>query len=107
MPLHALTEDNLPAASPDLLRAMVKTFADAFRPPEADTLSGAEYGQVSDERVNQILLHVEILPRTTPATVESTRPRGGITETTPDTPSLRCTQTLALTSRNTKVLLEY
>lgn len=30
LPLHALTEDNLAAASPDLLRAMVKTFADAL-----------------------------------------------------------------------------
>ncbi|MGW4659410.1 transposase, partial [Streptomyces sp. NPDC004279] len=44
LPLHALAEDNLAAASPDLLRAMVKTFADA--------LCNAEYGQVSDERVN-------------------------------------------------------
>ncbi|MYS25324.1 hypothetical protein GTW78_35910 [Streptomyces sp. SID4948] len=30
LPLHALTEDNLAAASPDRLRAMVKTLADAF-----------------------------------------------------------------------------
>ena len=30
VPLHALAEDNLAAASPDLLRAMVKTFADAL-----------------------------------------------------------------------------
>ncbi|WP_438306904.1 hypothetical protein ACSHXN_44825 (plasmid) [Streptomyces sp. HUAS TT11] len=30
LPLHALAEDNLAAASPDLLRAMVKTFADAL-----------------------------------------------------------------------------
>ncbi|MFG2661626.1 hypothetical protein [Streptomyces sp. NPDC048425] len=30
LPLHALVEDNLAAASPDLLRAMVKTFADAL-----------------------------------------------------------------------------
>ncbi|GAA3595405.1 hypothetical protein GCM10022295_90760 [Streptomyces osmaniensis] len=28
LPLHALAEDNLAVASPDLLRAMVKTFAD-------------------------------------------------------------------------------
>lgn len=52
VPLHALTEDNLAAASPDLLRAMVKTFADALMSAEADALCGAEYGQVSDERVN-------------------------------------------------------
>ena len=53
LPLHALSEDNLAAASPDLLRAMVKTFADALMSAEADVLCNAEYGQVSDERVNQ------------------------------------------------------
>lgn len=52
VPLHALAEDNLAAASPDLLRAMVKTFADALMSAEADALCNAEYGQVSDERVN-------------------------------------------------------
>ncbi|MDQ0765405.1 transposase-like protein [Streptomyces canus] len=52
LPLHALAEDNLAAASPDLLRAMVKTFADALMSAEADALCNAEYGQVSDERVN-------------------------------------------------------
>ena len=52
LPLHALAEDNLAAASPDLLRAMVKTFADALMYAEADALCNAEYGQVSDERVN-------------------------------------------------------
>ncbi|MFD7282274.1 transposase [Streptomyces sp. NPDC059862] len=50
--LHALAEDNLTAASPDLLRAMVKTFADALMSAEADALCNAEYGQVSEERVN-------------------------------------------------------
>ncbi|WBB58725.1 IS256 family transposase [Streptomyces sp. WMMC500] len=53
VPLHALTEDHLAAASPDLLRAMVKTFADALMSAEADAACGAPYGQVSDERVNQ------------------------------------------------------
>ncbi|MEV6949301.1 IS256 family transposase [Streptomyces sp. NPDC051172] len=52
LPLHALAEDNLAAASPDLLRAMVKTFADALMSAEADALCNAEYGQVSNERVN-------------------------------------------------------
>ncbi|MEU9292002.1 hypothetical protein AB0D57_47375, partial [Streptomyces sp. NPDC048275] len=47
LPLHALA-----AASPELLRAMVRTFADALMSVEADALCGAEYGQVSDERVN-------------------------------------------------------
>ncbi|GAX53718.1 hypothetical protein SO3561_05248 [Streptomyces olivochromogenes] len=31
VPLHALAEVNLAAASPDLLRAMVKTCTDALR----------------------------------------------------------------------------
>ena len=44
--------DNLAVASPDLLRAMVKTFADALMSAEADALCNAEYCQVSDERVN-------------------------------------------------------
>ena len=39
-------------ASPDLLRAMVKTFADALMGAEADAICGAPYGQVSEERVN-------------------------------------------------------
>jgi transposase-like protein len=52
VPLHALTEDNLAAASPDLLRAMVKSFADALMSAKADTVCNAEYGQVSDERFN-------------------------------------------------------
>ncbi|CDR06982.1 predicted protein [Streptomyces iranensis] len=52
VPLHALTEDNLASASPDLLRAMIKTFADALMSAEADAVCGAEYGQVSEERVN-------------------------------------------------------
>src|SRR5215468_12006995 len=44
--------EQVESASPDLLRAMVKTFADALMSAEADALCGAEYGQVSDERVN-------------------------------------------------------
>ncbi|WP_405873954.1 transposase [Streptomyces sp. NBC_00005] len=61
-PLHALAEDNLAAASPDLLRAMVKTFADALMSAEADALCNAEYGQVSDERVNHRRQHQHIAP---------------------------------------------
>ena len=52
LPLHALTEDDLASASPDLLRAMVKTFADALMSADADAVCNAAYGQVSDERVN-------------------------------------------------------
>jgi transposase-like protein len=42
----------LAAGSPDLLPAMVKTFADALMSAEADALCGAEYGERSDERTN-------------------------------------------------------
>ena len=52
VPLRVLTEENKASASPDLLRAMLKTFADALMSAEADALCNAEYGQVSDERVN-------------------------------------------------------
>jgi putative transposase len=45
-------DDQLAAASPDLLRSMVKTFAEAVMSAEADQVCGAEYGQRSPERVN-------------------------------------------------------
>jgi transposase-like protein len=44
--------EQLESASPDLLRDMVKTFADALMSAEADALCGAPYGARSDERVN-------------------------------------------------------
>jgi len=43
---------NLEQASPDLLRAMVRTFAQALMGAEADAICGAPYGQVSEDRVN-------------------------------------------------------
>src|SRR5436305_5924757 len=43
--------EQLESASPDVLRAMVKTFAEALMSAEADALCGAPYGQRSDERV--------------------------------------------------------
>ncbi len=42
----------LEAASPDLLREMVRTFAEAIMGAEVDALCGAGYGERSDERVN-------------------------------------------------------
>src|SRR2546421_11106611 len=39
-------------AGPDVLRAMVKTFADALMSAEADAVCGAPYGQRSGERTN-------------------------------------------------------
>src|SRR5881227_3826674 len=44
--------EQLESASPDVLRVMVKTFADALMSAEADALCGAPYGQRSQERVN-------------------------------------------------------
>jgi transposase-like protein len=52
LPVPALLEDNLAAASPDLLRAMVKTFAEALMSAEADAICGAPYGRPSPQRVN-------------------------------------------------------
>src|SRR5690242_5763884 len=45
--------EELGSASPDLLRSMLKTFAEALMSAEADTVCGAAYGQRSDERTNQ------------------------------------------------------
>ena len=44
--------DNPVQAGPDLLRAMVQTFAEALMGADADALCGAPYGQPSAERVN-------------------------------------------------------
>src|SRR5205814_10180280 len=44
--------EQLESASPDLLRAMVKTFADALMSAEADAICGAPYGRRSEERTN-------------------------------------------------------
>jgi transposase-like protein len=43
----------LAEASPDLLRAMVKDFAEALMSAEADAVCGAGYGERSPERVNR------------------------------------------------------
>lgn len=44
---------DLEQASPDLLRMMVQTFAEALMSAEADAVCGAPYGQSSEERVNR------------------------------------------------------
>jgi putative transposase len=44
--------EQLETVSPDLLRTMVKTFAEALMSADADAACGAAYGQRSDERVN-------------------------------------------------------
>lgn len=43
----------LEEASPDLLRAMVRDFAEALMGAEVDALCGAPYGERSPERVNR------------------------------------------------------
>ena len=48
----AWLDDQLAGASPDLLRTMVKTFAEAVMSAEADQRCGADYGTRSPERVN-------------------------------------------------------
>ena len=50
--LARLAGEQLESASPDLLRAMVKAFAEALMGAEADAVCGAPYGQVSEDRVN-------------------------------------------------------
>src|SRR5215472_3148320 len=50
--LARVTGEQLEQASPDLLRAMVKMFAEALMGAEADAACGAPYGQVSEDRVN-------------------------------------------------------
>jgi transposase-like protein len=50
-PVSVLREQ-LESASPDLLRAMVRTFADALMSADADAVCGAAYGERSLERVN-------------------------------------------------------
>lgn len=52
MDLVALVSAQLEEASPDVLRALVKTFAEALMAAEAQVLCGAEYGEVTGERVN-------------------------------------------------------
>ncbi len=45
-------QEQIAGASPDVLRTMVQTFAEALMSAEADALCGAPYGARSDERVN-------------------------------------------------------
>ena len=45
--------ERLAATSPDLLREMVKTFAEALMSAEADAVCGAPYGARDEGRVNR------------------------------------------------------
>ncbi|MFI6231519.1 IS256 family transposase [Micromonospora echinospora] len=47
-----LLREQLEGASPDMLQAMIKTFAQVLMSAEADAICGAGYGQRSEERVN-------------------------------------------------------
>jgi putative transposase len=51
--LSGWLHEQLAAASPDLLRSMVKTFAEALMGAEADAVCGAPYGERSEDRVNK------------------------------------------------------
>src|SRR3954465_14324473 len=48
-----LLEQHLADASPDLLREMIASFANAMMSAQADQVCGAGYGERSDQRVNQ------------------------------------------------------
>ena len=48
-----MVAQHLDQADPDLLRAMVRAFAETLMSAEADALCGAGYGERSPERVNQ------------------------------------------------------
>jgi hypothetical protein len=50
--VSAWLEEQLAQASPDLLRAMVSTFAEALMGAEADAICGGAYGERSEERTN-------------------------------------------------------
>ena len=50
--LSGFLEEHLAAASPDLLRDMVRNFAQALMSAEADAICGAGYGERSEERTN-------------------------------------------------------
>src|SRR5215217_8436892 len=48
-----LLEEQLADASPDLLRQMVATFANAMLSAQADQVCGAGYGERSEDRINR------------------------------------------------------
>ena len=48
-----LLEQHLASASPDLLREMVASLANAMMSAQADQACGAGYGERSDQRVNR------------------------------------------------------
>lgn len=50
--LSGWLDEQLAQASPDLLRGMVKTFAEALMGAEADAICGAPYRERSEERTN-------------------------------------------------------
>ncbi len=52
MDLVALVRAHLEQASPDALRALVKTFAEAVMSAEAQVRCNAEYGEVDADRIN-------------------------------------------------------
>jgi putative transposase len=53
LPVGATPEAYLESVHPDVLRAMLKMFADQLMSAEADMVCGAEYGQVSEDRTNR------------------------------------------------------
>src|SRR5260370_33775749 len=52
VPLTGDFDEVVAGASPDMLRMMVREFAQRFMDGEVEQLCGASYGEVSQERVN-------------------------------------------------------
>jgi transposase-like protein len=51
--LVALVREHLESASPDVLKALVKSFVDMLMSAEADEACGASWGEVSPKRTNR------------------------------------------------------
>src|SRR5258708_35852739 len=52
VPVDGSFDEVVAGASPDMLRMMVREFAQRFMDGEVEQLCGASYGEVSQERVN-------------------------------------------------------
>ena len=53
MDVSVWLRNQIESASPDLLRSIVKEFAEALMSADADAVCGAGYGERSPERVNR------------------------------------------------------
>jgi putative transposase len=75
-----LLGQHLESASPDVLRAVVKPFADALMSAEANALCGAGYDERSSEQTNSRNSYRHQERDTWPGTVELAIPKPGSTD---------------------------